>query len=729
MSRNQIDINVTSSSGSAPGKPAHDPPQTRAQLREQVQQAQEVRKQQERAQEGRGKSTPTARLEQSVTRLEKAIQVLTKQVEDNTKTQKGAPGTLPSGVPRTPSGRGGAGAGGGRVGAALGYAGAAIGLASFTMGKILQVGKASLAKSLEQLQTAGVGGMQYRGRANYFSAAEMGQYVKSRRMAGGRFDLGQETGGYVGGRTTSAMRYASMFGLGAEPAKTVGYLDVMTGGKGEQAMSTVLAETMTRTRGGRIKSATGTETVDVIRQIGQVMEDAVKAGISDSTIAQDMAREVKEIQKGAPNQSARFAMSIQKTLMDVQQRASKGQFGDLAGWQMTKMAMDEVQSDKVTQDMLVKEGVYNKAQLERGLRAEELQFGAQYLLQKQPERLREKFVGKMYKTFGGDGTIEERQAKFHRIFSASVMPGWTPAQTRAVINRIEGKRAANNLDQTRAQASESEKRFRETIPRNYEEAGISDYTEAEKSELLRKGQLVELEGRGKIRGRLSKKQLSRLRETGALSKEDYDEAIGALRTGKKRQPVQEFGVDVSRLAKGEIEELGLQDMYTKGERKLYKRKSDASDQAVKAQQEFTDSRSRLNKTEERARKYMDKSTVGEKKEAFDTMAKEKSTTLSHGGKGRYIGIEALQFSKAAVEAQKSVKILEKSFIDLVGEANGSVKGLAALNKGLGKAGTALSGFAKTTVEETGKLVDKGIGGYIEGKLKSAFPQYKDIKIW
>jgi len=421
MGKYDINVNVKAQKGGAVSGGVEG--LSRASIRERSQQTQELR----RAISTSSTRDPQFKVNQQLVRvistLDKNVLKLNDSIlrlDRTTMTQgRGGVGRGGAGL----LGNGGAGGGAGGMGSSIPVAGAAIAAFGYAMSKVIQVGQANLAKRMEQAQTAGVAGFQTSGRQlDIFSAGEFGQYLKERRMQSGSFDTGG-VGGSEYGRGTDVtkakqMSFQSMALFGTSPAemgKTVGTLDVLTGGKGEVGLNEIITNLYTK-KGGKVQGP-GTQEPFILKAITDKMQEAVTAGVIDSNLAKDMAREYSQMASMAGPGQSRFVLEAQKSMMNVQTSVAKGELGGLSGFHMRMITRNLIgeksEAGQRIRKQLQDSGLFRPGQDFTKLSPEAMQSAIQYVNQNQSVDVRNAFAQNLAQTYQGQGG--DKYDKFHRF--------------------------------------------------------------------------------------------------------------------------------------------------------------------------------------------------------------------------------------------------------------------------------------------------------------------------
>lgn len=408
----------------------------------------------------------------SVQQLDKSLIKLDKSITDLNASMRGgrAPSHGPGG-PRPGGFTSGFGARFGGVGRAMGFLGVPIAAMAYVTKKALDIGRASIAKVLEQQATAGVAGLQTTGRyTGVFSAAEFGRYMKERRMAAGTFAPNvkeYQTGKGLRGAPLG-VQTAAIFGTGAEFAKTAGLLDIsarVRGRTGEQELNDIITRTFRR--GEKGVTGIGTELPFLLREITSNMEEAVREGINGSDMAKDMASQVVSLARVMPGGQVRTAMQIQKSLMDVQKQAARGP-GDVPQWRMhiaaRRLIMGTGIQSQQMQKRLVESGLATPDMIEaarqRKLSHNQMMMLTTGLNQLAPGAVREEFMKDIVTTVGGQGTQHERASRLAREGLRGNMLaglGITPVHAMAYVDHFDRKKAANKYNALLDQKTRMEK--------------------------------------------------------------------------------------------------------------------------------------------------------------------------------------------------------------------------------------------------------------------------------
>lgn len=419
MGKYDINVNVKAQKGGAVSGGVEG--LSRASIRERSQQTQELR----RAISTSSTRDPQFKVNQQLVRvistLDKNVLKLNDSILklDRTTMTQGRGGVVRGGAGLL--GNGGAGGGAGGMGSSIPVAGAAIAAFGYAMSKVIQVGQANMAKRMEQAQTVGVAGFQTSGRqSDVLSAGEFGQYLKERRMQSGSFDTGGTGGSEYneGSDVTKSKRMSfkqmALFGTSpAEMGRTVGTLDVLTGGKGEVNFNEMMTNLYTK-KGGKIQGP-GTQAPIITKAITDRMQEAVTAGVIDSNFAKDMAKEYSQMASMAGPGQSRFVLEAQKSMMNVQTAISKGELGGEAGFRMRMVTRDLInaknpEGEKVRKQ-LEESGLFQPGTNFNKLSPEAMQTAVQYLNQAQSADVRNAFIRSTVQTYSGEGSEYEQ---FHR---------------------------------------------------------------------------------------------------------------------------------------------------------------------------------------------------------------------------------------------------------------------------------------------------------------------------
>lgn len=415
---------------------------SREAIRERAQQAQSIKKGTQTTSRRDPNFKVNQQLANTMTKLDRNITKLNESIvnlDRTTKTQtRGGGGGGGKGGGGLPGGKGGGGmsaiAGMGMVAGAFGYA----------MSKVIQVGQANLAKRMEQSQTAGVAGFQQSGKQlDIFSAGEFGQYIKERRMQSGSFDTGRGEYKYSTDVTNAKqLSFQSMAMFGTSPtemAKTVGTMDVLSGGKGEAGVNDII-QNLYQKKGGQTVGA-GTQEPMVLQAITSKMQEAVKAGVIDSDVGKSMAKEYASFAKVSGPGRSQFILDIQKSVSDVQQTISKHQLGGQAAFTMRRSTADLIrgkgkESERV-REKLRSSGLFEKGKDLSKLNPAEMETAMQSLNLSSDPDVRSAFEKKVFKQAGGSqgGFSQFRQ----RIQETMPELGWNVQQMSAVYKKQTGQ--------------------------------------------------------------------------------------------------------------------------------------------------------------------------------------------------------------------------------------------------------------------------------------------------
>jgi hypothetical protein len=373
-------------------------------------------------------------LAREISRLSKTLTKLEASINRLAAGGRGVPGGARGGFPRGGGvpGRGAAGAGIGRMGAALPIAGALIGAFGFALSKVTEIGRAYIQKTMQQYGTAGVGGFQRTGRfLGTFSAAEYGAYEKEKRMAAGRFDLGLEE---YRGLTKTDIRYnkkgeqifksetptlgiqaTGMFAMGTQMGRLAGLGRAMLP---QQQSGEAFVDKIIR---GIVEGQRGltTELPFIISEVTKNMEDAVREGVSSSTMAVDMAKELAVMGRGTLTGQARSAARTQKSLNDLMGQVGRNQGAGPAQFQMRLAARDIIlgrdERSQKAQRYLMDAGIISPEDLKKGLSPAQMRTAVQFLGQSRFQAVKERFVERVVPRYAGEGTVTERFSRFHKI--------------------------------------------------------------------------------------------------------------------------------------------------------------------------------------------------------------------------------------------------------------------------------------------------------------------------
>lgn len=536
MAKFGLDINVKTEGAKTIGTIGRLGAKGRSDIREGLQQAQAVKKglvqrgttRDPAVRTNRQLSANIQRLDRSIIKLIKSIVSLSGNVRTAARSGGLGGGT---GLP----GRGGAGAGFsgagmsmGRMGGALPIAGAILGAFGYAVSKVMQLGRASMAKVLEQRGAAGVAGFHRGGRyTEVFSAAEFGQYLRERRMAAGRFEAGGARGSregteYAGGAVTRAplsIRATALFGTGSEFARTAGLMDIsarLRGRTGEQDLSNVIRSTY-RGRGERTRGI-GTELPFLLREITSSMEDAVRNGVDASNVARDMATEMVQISRVTPGGQVRSSQQLQRSMIDIQQQAARGQ-GGVSSWRMNMAArsllLNTGQAGQRVRNRLRQTGMLTQRQealLGAGqqLAPDQMQFLVQALQGQQAGEVRTAFARDLMRTLGGEGRYEERRSRFHRI-AQTMMPelNLTPQRSAQLFDHAQRMEAAERYDTLRSERTNLEQQYQGITGRRATVSDVANIgrTGGRQGDILRRMQAIDRDMSREITTRNTRGQL------------------------------------------------------------------------------------------------------------------------------------------------------------------------------------------------------------------------------
>ncbi len=473
MSKYSVDINVSSRTAQAGA--ARSAAGSRENIRLGSQKASEIRKDMKKkrgpeVQSNQALSREIGKLSKTLTKLEASINKLAGSAGSGRGPGAAAPGG------RRPPGRGGSGAGIGRMGAALPIAGAVIGAFGFALSKVTEIGRAYIQKTMQQYGTAGVGGFQKSGRfLGTFGAAEYGAYEKEKRMAAGRFDLGTEeypsylekatARGALKKRTPEPIgtQIGSIFGTTQQMGKMAGLSRAMLPQQksGEAFVGNIVKQIVQGQRG------LTTELPFIIGEVTRNMEEAVREGVSSSTMAGDMAKELSVMGRGTLTGQARSAARTQKDLIDIQTQVGRNQGAGAGQWQMRVAARDLIQgtgkSSQEAQKYLMGAGIISQTDLDRGLTPAQMRTSVQFLNQSKSQAVREKYIERVVPTFAGEGSQSERFTRFHKIAQdAGISRDVT--QSMDIFKKYERKDAPKRLQNLleKQQTLEQESRTEES---------------------------------------------------------------------------------------------------------------------------------------------------------------------------------------------------------------------------------------------------------------------------
>jgi hypothetical protein len=327
----------------------------------------------------------------------RAMRDLSRALRDNTVAVKS--------MPRGGGGvGGGAGGGIGGIGASVPIVGAFVGALGYITQQVMRVGRANIEKRMEQMSTAGItGGVLRDSLSQTMSIAQSGQYLRERAISAGRYAQGRPWQYQEG--PTAAMLYGSTFGQAPqEVARTVGLLDVSTGGQGERAFERIADQL--------VSGGVETEMPAVIGAITDVMEEAVREGVNNSDMASDMAKEVSLLTAGASNRQARAALQTIQNMMTVQKSVAGGEFSSVAQYRMYRSA-EKMLSRKGVQEKLIQSGYFTEQTDFENLDYTQKRVAVQYLSQQRAGDVREQYVRDIVQSLGGEGEKEERMRRFH----------------------------------------------------------------------------------------------------------------------------------------------------------------------------------------------------------------------------------------------------------------------------------------------------------------------------
>lgn len=309
----EIDITAKGRMTGSSGRP------TPAELRRQTEQANDFQK------NNRGKQNELNLLVDSNKQLIESMKELQRTIRDTSHGSHFGGG-----------GRGVSSRGGVSVVANIPVIDMALGAVQWIADKLKQTGEAFIQSASEQLHTAGIGGFSKSTGSNYFSIADETAFRKARRMVTGSYGTG------IGENLTSeninkTHAYSRLFGLGVEEiGHQVGVFDWATG-NGGKTFGKILD----------IASRGGIETglPQVMQEISSTLEEIISHGVSDSSLATDMAEQVAQAYQFTNNRSTKAALQFIKKGQTVQDEVAQGQYANTKSIVMHQAAFEIIQEE------------------------------------------------------------------------------------------------------------------------------------------------------------------------------------------------------------------------------------------------------------------------------------------------------------------------------------------------------------------------------------------------
>lgn len=360
--------------------------------------------------------------------------------------------------------------------------GAVLSAARYAWERVSEIGNAYIQTATQQLMTEGLAGFQRRGRGIYM-AGEYGQGVHQRILAGGRFNGNASLSG-------AALRYGQVFGISAgEVGRMLGTFDIISGGRGNENFARAVAYA----RRGGIE----TELPILLNAIQDTLQEAVRAGVSDSSLATDMAQEIGMVMKTNPTSSVQAAIATQRNLQQVQTQVGRGRLSSLEEWEMyraTESYVNEQLADPQNSELIraaVGSGILSQTQLENvraggGLPVEARDALVRFAAQRMPAAVRRRFLANIMETYGGEGDETER-AQRAMWFLAGNMPSLMEGSPAQTIQALLAAVRANNQPEFNLPPEEAavEAAAQETLtPKGTTAAGIVDTQISQENLLL-----------------------------------------------------------------------------------------------------------------------------------------------------------------------------------------------------------------------------------------------------
>jgi hypothetical protein len=442
MAKYEIDVNINNNTSGGSGRSR----MTMQEVKEQVYQAKTLEKDRELdvKQSSRDK---TKKIEKITNDLAQKLQkTINEQIRSNNALIRALESfTKVVQKIKIGGGEGGEGGGGGGKGSFLEgirgsvsqvpIAGAALGLTAAGVAwgwhKVSEIGNAYMQKALQQLQTEQIGGFQRYG-AGIYTAAELGALSKARRMQSGQFNAPGALSG-----ESAILKYGGLFGASSEElGQIMGLLDRMTSNKGEQSLTKSL---LTATRGG-VK----TELPLLLDAMRSTLEEAVQEGVSNSTLAEDMAEEVGILVRNGSTAPA--AIAVQKNMMGVQEQVARGGLENIAQFEMYRASQEYVKRQAGAKDsafikQAVQQGIITEQQAKQLQEGKELPAHVQDILVRYASQTKEGDIRKIFaknivETWGGKTGNELEKSQKAAFFLAGNAPelfGGTPTQVMQAL--------------------------------------------------------------------------------------------------------------------------------------------------------------------------------------------------------------------------------------------------------------------------------------------------------
>lgn len=365
-------------------------------------------------------------------------------------------------------GMGGA-AGVSRMGGAIPVVGAAVGALGFAISKITEVGRAHIAKAMQQRSTAGVGGFQRSGKfLGTFSAAEYSGYEKEKRLAAGKFNLGPAEYGEMetharrklGGDDpeTLGIKATSVFGMGTDMGRMAGLARAIDPREtsGEGAVEDIIQKVVKGQRG------LTTELPFILREIMGSMADKVKEGVNASNLAGDMASSIARMGRKSLTGQAAGAARTEKDMNQILTDVGKGRGGTVAHWQTRLAARDIIQGEGAESEearkFLTNSGMFTDADL-KNLSPAQMLTATSFLGQANYGAVKRRAVDRMVSPLMGQGTQTDRFSQFHILAAQGTGLGFSKdvTQSRDLFLEYEQRSAPERVDRLLSERSQLKK--------------------------------------------------------------------------------------------------------------------------------------------------------------------------------------------------------------------------------------------------------------------------------
>ena len=293
---------------------------------------------------------------------------------------------------------GNVGAGIGRIGGGLGFGiGALVGALGFIVGQVTKVGRAYMQTVEQQAGTEGVAGFQ-KGRGALMGA-EVGQFVRARRMAGGTFE--GQAGQYQG----TMLQYGFRMGVGMqELGQQVGTVGRFTG---QQKAGATFENIIKRATGAGAE----TQVTELMSAMTSELKSAVTEGMDDSKMPDRIANEMimfSRTRGGGFNVQA--GANIARKLQQQQVAVSQGDVQTVASQRMLGIARNMLE-DKDVRYQLAAKGIITTEQLDDPTKmgANTRRVAAQYLMTNNRDEIKQRYVQQLISDKGVAGKTKAEQ--------------------------------------------------------------------------------------------------------------------------------------------------------------------------------------------------------------------------------------------------------------------------------------------------------------------------------